>query len=337
MSRCRLIVDARERNVARHEVEWGAIPYEIRQITVGDYIVTHGDTILAVIERKSFEDYAASFKDGRHDNRQKMIELRAETGCKIIYIVEGPAFPSPNTRFGNIPYSNIESSMFHLMVRDDIMIWRTKDTLDTAKMLARFVRSMDTLVSKQKIRRRETPAAAPHGGHDMVVNATVPTAPAVQDIHALLTARRGKSDPEILRQMWSCFKGISIETADDFARTWTLADIISGRVKAEIENFRYSNGRKLSGKVIKSLTKIDHDTCVRMIAAIPGISRAGAKKLLENASMSNLVSCSIDELSVQTINERGKKLGKSAAEKFYKYFNSTLYDVVQADGSQSRP
>lgn len=52
--------------------------------------------MLAAIERKSHADFAASFKDGRHENIRN-----AATACKL----EGPAFPCPTTKFGGIPSS----------------------------------------------------------------------------------------------------------------------------------------------------------------------------------------------------------------------------------------
>jgi ERCC4-type nuclease len=92
--------------VTRH-TELNDIPWSRVQITVGDYIVVSGDKIVAVIERKTLDDYGASLKDGRANNKQKMINLRKKTGCRIIYIIEGDAFPSPNDCYSNIPYKNI--------------------------------------------------------------------------------------------------------------------------------------------------------------------------------------------------------------------------------------
>src|ERR1700742_3181583 len=153
---CTLIIDARERHVTRHDKEFEHITYEIKQITVGDYIVlSPGGNIVAAIERKSLEDYSASLKDGRASNINKLLDLRSKCKCRILYIIEGPEFPDPNALYGNIPYRYIESSIFHLAIRDGVGILRSKDSLDTAKMLARFMCSMDTLCKRKDMNLAE--------------------------------------------------------------------------------------------------------------------------------------------------------------------------------------
>ena len=126
-------------------------------MTTGDYAVIASNVgpgsktserILASIERKSLSDFAASLKDGRHANFAKMIQLRAEIGCRLLLIVEGPAFPADNTRFSRIPYKNIQSAIFHLMMRDNISVILTRDPAHTAKTLVSFVKSMESLLRK---------------------------------------------------------------------------------------------------------------------------------------------------------------------------------------------
>ncbi|NBQ44255.1 MAG: hypothetical protein EBU23_17800, partial [Mycobacteriaceae bacterium] len=144
-----LIADARERAIAPFlTTALGAERLLAnRQVNTGDYLVcarpraivsvaaaastdtvarTDSDVpglrVRACIERKTLADFAASFKDGRHANLQKMRDLRARTGCQLYYIVEGPAFPSPGRRFARIPYASILAAITHMMVRDSIMV-----------------------------------------------------------------------------------------------------------------------------------------------------------------------------------------------------------------------
>ena len=64
-----ILVDDRERSVYsffdRDDVTTINIPYEITRLTVGDYVIMYGDTILAIIERKTWKDLASSLLDGR--------------------------------------------------------------------------------------------------------------------------------------------------------------------------------------------------------------------------------------------------------------------------------
>ena len=148
--RIKLIIDDRERAIFPHiKPEFdNHIHYEIKRIDIGDYALvdTNSGAILSIFERKTLEDYSASLKDGRHGNKQKLIALREKTGCKIFYIIEGNPFLDPARLVGRTPYRHIESSIFHLMMRDNINVLYSRDTLHTTQLLCRFVISAYNLL-----------------------------------------------------------------------------------------------------------------------------------------------------------------------------------------------
>lgn len=317
-SLCKLVADTRERHVMCHDVEFGETWYEIAQITIGDYaILSPAGTILAVIERKSLDDYGASLKDGRHDNRKKMMDLRSATGCSVIYIVEGPLFPNPKECFAGIPYSAIESSIFHLMVRDNITVIRARDTLDTARLLARFVRSMDALVAKGFA---DTAGSVDIicGGDD--ANEKSPDPPAAM---ALLKAKHSKSDHEIARELWSVFAGITVESADTFIARWSVGEIASGKIpRADIVAMKQANGKKISARVVSALSgTIDTRTQERLLAGVPGISDATAKLLIAHAPLGALLSRGQGGIDIISLGKR--KLGAVLAERICRIFAYT--------------
>jgi hypothetical protein len=308
---CTLIIDARERLVTRHEVEFATTPHEIKQITTADYVITApGGAILAIIERKSLEDFAASLKDGRHLNRAKLEQLRQETGCRIIYIIEGPRPSSPDTLCGRIPYKCIESSIFHMIVRDGIGMIYTADTLDTARTLCRLVQSMNSLC-----------ADAPSGEVAIAVDAPIEqvlTAPAAQP--ELLTRAHHRAPIDTIRSMWACFPGISVTSADEYIRKWALSDIICGRVSREaLVNLRLTSGRRASTKVIGGLTSVAKSVEVRLLACVPGVSAASATHMTNSIPLAHLLTFSVGALSIQSIGRR--KLGEKVAEQILTLFN----------------
>ena len=72
----RLFIDDRERAVFNHlEAELKDIFYEVKRLEIGDYALVdiECDKVLAVFERKTLEDYAASLKDGRHQNKISLL------------------------------------------------------------------------------------------------------------------------------------------------------------------------------------------------------------------------------------------------------------------------
>ena len=46
-----------------------------------------GQNILFVIERKTWTDLASSLRDGRKENNKKLLKIREETKCQLIYLI----------------------------------------------------------------------------------------------------------------------------------------------------------------------------------------------------------------------------------------------------------
>jgi ERCC4-type nuclease len=324
---CVLICDTRERHVTRHEHELRNTTCEIKQITTGDYVIlTPTGNILAVIERKSLEDFGASIKDGRHQNKSKLNELRSQTGCRIIYIIEGPEFPGPDQYFANVPYRYIESSIFHLMIRDGVSVLRTRDSLHTARTLANFTASMDSLI--RKLGEVETM----HAPEPMPINALAdPQAQPVprEAVVEMLTRKHDKTDHEIARELWSCFPGISVESADDYMRKYSIGDIVSGRIpRDEIVNFKMASGRAISKKVVTSLTGISKLIEVRLLSSIPTISHAMAVEITNASSLRQILTYSVGAISIIKVGKSKRNLGEPRAEKILRYLNYKYIPAV---------
>lgn len=346
---CKLIIDNRERNVTRHMVEFANTPHETHQLTVGDYAVLDAaGRILAVIERKSLDDFAASMKDGRADNKNKLFALRRRTGCRVLYIIEGP-HASPDKLFGRTPYSHIESSVFHLMMRDDVGVIRTLNTLETAQTLARFVRSMDTLVAKHNVDdflpepANDSPADRPQdvadtvggadshgaaqiGGADMPVHAADD---ATGDSLAALKAPVPVDDNAVVRKMWSVIRGISVESADDYAKSFTLGQVARGKLTPEVmTTFKLSSGRRPSKGVLARLAAPDPGIQERLLEAIPGVSRKTAQDLLCGRTLADLLDMSQDSIADIKVGQTKRRFGPQKASAVAKYFNAKLVPVA---------
>jgi len=331
LTKCRLVCDTREKNVTRHADAFAGVRTERLQMTTSDYAIkTPTDKILVVIERKSLDDYGASLKDGRHDNKNKLIAMRELTGCRIVYLIEGPAFPDPNDTFSRIAYKNIESSIFHLMIADGITVMRTKDTYDTARTLARFVRSMDTLY--ERIGDTILGGDARNDGGDNITPGDANTT-----ANGLLTSKQSASEATIVRSLWSCFRGITVETASEYMRKWSIADIVRGRVSYnDIANFRTANGRAISAPAIRALTSIDKVMEIRLLGEIPGVSKHVATNLLEKTSLSALLSYG-GEMAIEIVHrdKSGKakrRLGPALAAAITRHFNYKLGVDELTDG-----
>src|SRR5271163_4715793 len=102
-----LIVDDRERAVTGFLEDLSHtfhINYKIKRLEVGDYSIIYKNHIMIIIERKTWADLASSLRDGRSANINKLIALREATGCQVCYLIEGDAFPNPNSLVQRMPY-----------------------------------------------------------------------------------------------------------------------------------------------------------------------------------------------------------------------------------------
>jgi len=322
-----LYIDDREKNVLRHKNDLKINCKTIR-LTVGDYVMCKNNKICAVFERKTLEDYAASFKDGRASNIEKLVNLRTTTNCCIIYIIEGAYFPKPDDYFGNIAYKNIESNMFHLMMRYNVTFWRTKDTLQTAQFLVRFFNSMNTLkdfdtISMKLGSSQQTNTEIKNELFELeqttmleeeikTTNLTedIKTTNLTEDILLKITTKQEKSTIDIIRELWANFSGITCVSADNYIK-WTIADIIFKKINL--------NEIKLNKRIFNSLNNINRMTEIKLLSTIPGISKITAVKLISDLDgLSNLLLLNKAELSILKINDT-KKLGIKRAENITNY------------------
>jgi len=323
-----LIVDARERAVIPFiETELQSHAFVVKQVTTADYLICRHrpeereSRVIAAIERKTHEDFAASFKDARCENINKLRALRAATGCQLYYFIEGPAFPSPNRRFARIPFSCILASITKLMVRDGVFIVQTENESHTAKRLADLLRVFDSV---------ENPyggSGAPVGGSgnpdgngasgnpdgdggsgdpdgdgasgdpdgngasgDPDGNGASgdpdgpPLALTVPDI---LTARVEQLDDEAAIGMWVRLRGISVVLGKILTREFTVAELVTQRVTPDqIRALRTATGRPVNKDAVASLLAVRagvRDAEVKLLSGLRNITPAVAGVILEVA------------------------------------------------------
>lgn len=349
MTSCKLVCDTRERIVLRHAQELSGITYETQQITTGDYALIGPDgALIAIIERKSLDDYGASLKDSRHSNKEKLVAMREQTGCRIIYLIEGKLHPGQNECFAGIPYKYIESSIFHLILRESICVIYTRDTLDTAQTLARFVKSSDSLLAQRTRadRAKKTHPSIPlvdvtDGAHALPVDnltddVDINIAPIDATIDAPINAptdapintyaimtelkrKHVKSDPDIMRCIWAKFRGISVVSADEYISRVTIADLVQQRIRPE--QLHLSNGKPPTKRALGSLQNISADTETALLTAIPGISKATASALIAKYRLGVLLSFDIGAVSIISVPGKAgpRKLGMAKAAIIFKY------------------
>lgn len=333
-----LVIDDREHKVFPHlVVEGQTIMYTKKRIQVGDFAIINKTTnqIYTIFERKTFEDYAASFKDGRYLNKEKLIDLRKKCGCQIIFIIEGPLTPRPNATFGRIPYKHIQRSIFHMQQVDGIIVHYTTSPEHSAKYLVSYLESITTIIKSVLQSSANSTIELFEGGTTTptitpaVVSTNLTDELTTETIPQELLDKTPTSDVDILRALWSCFKGINVILADVFIVKISIADVICGRVTPDqLDDFKSAGGRSISKNVSKSLKDAidikDVSVALRLLSAIPGIGRQTAITILENRTLKQLLSYETGAISIISVGKNNRKLGNSAAMNIKKYFNLKL-------------
>lgn len=331
MQKTTLIVDSRETNVSRHSAELANIQIERKMITVGDYAIVRGGQILVSIERKSLEDYAASIKDGRITNITKMLALREQTGCRLVLLVEG----KPHAKHGGIPYKAIESSMWHIALRYNVILLFTSSTVETASMLARLTLSVESMQNGHSpmiptipaVVEKSPPANTIEVGGDVVgaqdsIDADAPDVSATDNavMHTpmadalvgappqigALTAVHKKHPHDIARSILAVIRGITMDSADEYLKYYSPKQIISG---ADISKVKFASGRGPTSRAVNGAKQScrNQSDWAKMLSRIPGITMDAADKLLGVASLPTLLTWSAESISIICIGTRPGK------------------------------
>lgn len=303
----------------------GMLKCEVKQIDVGDYAILDEDNSpLAIIERKSLKDYAASFKDGRHTNRVKLLNFRNISGCKIFYIVEGPLNPDYETEFAGIKYQNILASVHDLMLEYGIYIIRTLNGEHTAKELRMLCESyLRVLKSPANI-----PVCTPVTVDSFSAGEVTPVERTDQPleningivgeskdewkyVHPIDTEPEGiplprakltfdeisaksvltpEEELEKARVLaWAALPRVGQPTAAKMAVEFLLSDWITGKIdQAKVANFTF-NGRKNSAVTALLSKKPSTEMQAAILAALKGFTKISSLNLVTQISLEDLL------------------------------------------------
>jgi len=325
-------------------------------LTTGDYLIcrrvgSEDPEILAVFERKTLKDFAASFKDNRYENRNKMLALRDRVGCQLYFVVEGPAYPAPGWKVARIPYSSILSAMTNLMVRDGIHVVQTKDPQHTAQRLVDFARAFaKTAVPYTYPTARKEEGAAPGEGEDAPEEegAAGPRDGGGPAPHLLCPAAASekieKDDLRLVVEIWSRLPGVSVVVAGVLARSFTVAELVLGEVTAaELAALRTPTNRALPKKAAESLRAARSGagwaraTEVKLLSGVPGISPAMAADVLEGATLGGLLRREGPPLRDRKISQKGRqvRLGEQRAERVYRLLSLAPGRAAEAPAAEA--
>lgn len=306
----------------------GGIDFKIMKLTIGDYAImmpsNSGSQLVAIIERKTWKDLAASIKDNRcQEQLNSMIELREKTGCLIYYILEGQAFISDSTQKGGIKFSSLNKKVLSITTHGIITL-QTKDDQHTAKTLIRLCRAL----CKHKPELLEI-----QGGTEITQEEIKWNVPSE------MVKNKQLSNNEIALRMWSSIPGIGNETALALVNSGTkLKDLITETVNPEdLKTIKLASGRTLGNAVVKIADFIQGSFSYTLLAAIPGVSITSAENIQAHYSVKQICQADLRK-EIASIKSGKRNIGAVAANNIYKQLELDFEkkDLLSADlNSQS--
>lgn len=361
MSKVEIIIDHRERQVIPfiEQTERYEIGYTTRQLSIGDYLICTktAERILAVVERKTWKDLAASFYDGRKENVNKLIELRKVSGCKIIYLLEGNPFRRSDEKIHRMPFKNLQAHLDHLLFRDDVHVVYTRDGRGSMQRLFDFANNLTTIKTFE-----ENIAALPVQLTDCVadVNVALPlqnvepqdvdekkedisdgdiarmladgTGNVVSGLElALSTKRTPLSDVTIAKNLIKHLSSVGPICAEVLLdHKVTLKSLYAlqhdAAFLAAIKTGKMLIGNKRAAKILNGLSRLS-DVCVqvKLLAEIPQLSAKSAANIIAKYSLHQLLTDGVtqDELS-QVMKTEKSKVGNALAASILRTLNFVL-------------
>lgn len=251
-----IIIDDREHKVYSYSSGYDNV--SSKRLTVGDFLIgyrTLDGTFcpLVIVERKTWMDLAASLKDGRTNNIEKLCEYRDKTGSKIAYLIEGSTPSNPaSSEFSNVPYKNLRSHLDHLLFKEGIIELHTSGPRDSLRRLLEFSFNLEKYILKDEDKK-------------------------IYDGVELATKKKELSDDQISDKIWASIKGISHVSSRSF-RPYKICQlfkigkpVLTQDLLAAIE----INGRKFGLARAAALLKSteDNNFLKTVLAAVPKMGK----------------------------------------------------------------
>ncbi len=285
----------------------------IKQIAVGDYAIVHDGVIRVSIERKTWVDLANTIKDPkRKANHQKLLKLRDDTGCSILYIIEGPAFPSGSHTFGRVPYKSLLAHLHHNMLRDNCPYIQTKDIRHTAEMIIDLAKNLQTLSGKPRVPVADAVSAVDQtntddsAGPSTVGSSDTVHLDATSSAITRLKQREPLTDDVLRESVMLAMPGITRASLPTISRSYSIQTLVNEPVARELSELKYLSGIRIGEKRASSIDAgaKEHDTHVKMLFKIKGVTKETAEAILNKFTMQDITN---GQVSVDNLAEVVKK------------------------------
>jgi ERCC4-type nuclease len=144
-----IVIDTRETGSVASELNALGVPYVVEPMSVGDFgIRDESGNFLAVWERKTCADLAASINDGRYaEQKGRMMALNCRFKGYLLegyYPEKGVSFPKAGGKITVVPRFTIDSVKLGLALRDGLTVFELADSKHMALFLTKMLEKIKT-------------------------------------------------------------------------------------------------------------------------------------------------------------------------------------------------
>ncbi len=317
---------------------------KLQQISYGDYAILKDNKIFAVIERKTWSDLAATIKDNRKHNHEKLLAFGKENNCRIIYLIEGKM---PKEKINGIAIKNLRMYLTKRQY-EFCMVEYSRDAADSAQRIIHLVdgfkkwtrprRNINDLTcddttgdvncmnnavitdNNAKIDNKNNifGGVAEGASNDDQGAVANNVSDAVADLSNVTNLVKSKiASFENIRE--DCIKKLNGVTKETYLviKKYKVLDLLCNKIdETEIANLCYSSGRKFGKAVSKKICNQDRKSISNFYRAVPGISSVILRGL--SAQFDNLIDIhklSVDEIANIKVTERDRRIGNKIAQR----------------------
>lgn len=248
-------IDSREPLSLRQYFLCNDYKTSISNLELGDIIIQTPELEL-IIERKTISDLAASIRDGRL-REQKIRLIKNYNRKNIIYIIEGDITKENSSmKFNKINKYTIYSSIFNMLVRDNINIFMSSNIDNTNECIEMLIRKIKKktlkIIKYNEISKKDTQS------EEKLYNQTV-----IENISRPICVKKSNNITAsiVFKSQLSCIPGISYSTAEAISKEYpnmiTLINKLYNMEKDEritiLQNIKSLKSRKIGIKVATNI------------------------------------------------------------------------------------
>lgn len=142
-----IILDTREKDLITLMPE-----LQVKQLDIGDILFIKNDISIAIIERKTYNDFKASLRDGRYREQKARLEECCK-GMQVYYIIEGK---NSKSKYDKTSDDQLLGAFVSIMAKSNIFLYQTESINETVNFIRKLEKKLLEIDTKPKMEYIQT-------------------------------------------------------------------------------------------------------------------------------------------------------------------------------------